>query len=86
VDQLAQRTFVRTEAICRVKAAQARAAQCATAFGIQGKGILKRRPAAHTEEFRDQRLRLPQAFSTDGNACDLSQRLGADAAIAGEEK
>ena len=86
MDQLAQRAFVRTEAVSRVKAAKPAPAQRATAFGIQREAIEKRRPATDAEEFRDQRLRLPQAFSANGDARDRKERLAANAAIVGEEK
>jgi hypothetical protein len=86
VDQLPQGTLVRAEAVGCVKTAQTGAAQRAAAFGIQREGVEERGPAAYAEEFRDQRLRIPQAFRTDGDACDLAERLAANAAIVGEEK
>ena len=86
MDQLAQRAFVSSIAIGRVEAAQAVAAQRTAAFGIQREAIQKRRPATDAEEFRDQRLRLPQAFAANGDARYLKERLAANAAIVGKEK
>jgi hypothetical protein len=86
VNQFAQCALVGAEAICRVKTAKTGAAQTAAAFGIQREGVDKRRPAAHAEEFRGERLRIPQAFAANRDPGNLAKRLRANTAIVREEK
>ena len=85
MDQLPQRAFIKPETIRCIEAPRASAAQCATAFEIQGKRIQERRLALHAEIRGGMRARPLQACGAHGHTSIAAQRLAADAAFIGEQ-
>jgi len=72
VDQLPEGSFVGSEAVGRIEAAQTGAAKRAPAVPIERKRILKRRPAARAEVFGLERFGAAKTGGTNGNARNLA--------------
>jgi hypothetical protein len=86
MDQLAERTLIRPEAIGCVEAAKAVPAQGAAAFRVQREGVQEGRAASDAEELRFKRTQGVEARGADRDAGNFNKLGAANAAILREEK
>jgi len=86
MDQIAKRTIVVAEAVCRIEVRGARGAQAAEAMLVQGARVQEGRAAAEAEVLGTGDLRGVEAGLTDGNAGEAGEGGAADSAVVGKEK
>jgi hypothetical protein len=84
MDEIAQDAIVGAEGIGGVEAEQPAAAELATSFRVERRGVQERRAAGDAEKLGGKRLGLGEALGADRNAGEIAQRCAADTAIIGE--
>jgi hypothetical protein len=85
MDQVPQRAFIKTEAVSRIEASGAGAAEGAPAFQVERKSILERSLALGAEEFRRKGARSAQTRGTNRNARIAMQRSLTETAFVGKK-
>jgi len=85
MDQVPQRAFIKAEAVCRIEASGAGAAEGAPAFQIERKSILKRSLALGAEEFRRKGAGSAQTGGANRNARIAMKRCLTEIAFVGKE-